>query len=181
MGYANMETSNVSSQSAKSQNLQKELPSLSLVLSLKNYNKDTGRWHGKIQLHGRPAEVDIRMFSSGFPVWGEILVNEGPASERWGFEERPEGVKYNLIKAHLPTMLMPHATAPGGGFAGVGIYLALKKILKDPKKSIPVGDISLRRSRVQGPGGTHFVKAVIDELSELTRAVKTAFVQPGTV
>lgn len=157
----------------------RELPSLSLILSLPNYNKQTGRWHGKIKLHGRIATVDITMFDSKFPVWGEISVNEGPGNERWRFEEKAGGVSYQLINAHLPTMLVPHASAPGGGFHGVGIYLRLKKILKDAKRSvIPVENVSLRRSRVQGPGGARFLKSVVDELSDLASALKSTLVTP---
>jgi|SRR3989344_789156 len=158
----------------------REIPSLSLILSLPNYDRKTGHWHGRIRLHGRIATVDITMFDSKFPVWGEIAVDEVPGKERWRFEEKAQGVSYQLISANLPTMLIPHATAPGGAFHGVGIYLALKKILKDAKKSIiPVEEISLKRSRVQGPGGIRFLKSVVDELSELASALKTSIVNPA--
>ncbi len=157
----------------------RELPSLSLILSLPNYNKVTGRWQGQIRLHGRIAKVSITMFATKFPVWGEISVNEGPGSERWRFEEKAGGVSYRLINAHLPTMLIPHATAPGGVFHGVGVFLALKKLLKDPKKGIPVEDISLKRSKVQGPGGIRFLNSVVEELSELATALKSTLTAPA--
>lgn len=158
---------------------QQELPSLSLVLSLPTYNKETGRWHGRIRLHGRIAKVDITMFSSKFPIWGQISVSEGPATEQWRFKEKADGVDYHLINAHLPTMLIPHAAAPGGMLHGVGVHIALKKFLKDPKVRIPIEWISLQRSKVHGPGGVHFLKSVIDELSELSSAIRTSLPSPA--
>ncbi|OGY09835.1 MAG: hypothetical protein A2782_03555 [Candidatus Blackburnbacteria bacterium RIFCSPHIGHO2_01_FULL_43_15b] len=153
--------------------LSRELPSLSFVLALPDYNLESGKWHGRIVLRGRIADINITMFNTKtFPVWGEVLVVSGTSSERWKFEEKADSLEGNLISDRPSSLLLSDVVAPEQRRYGVGFSLALKRTLPDPHERIRTDDVRWSRSKIGGVGNTHNVAAVVGELAELVHSIR---------
>src|SRR3990167_4492586 len=149
-----------------------ELPSLSLITSLRKFSKPRGEWKGTINLRNLKVEVSIHLFDTGFPVHTRIDVKQGESHENWRMIETRDAMRLELTSASPATIIAPDIAEPEERFSGVGADIALKHPRK-PREPLVVGDIDFSRSRITG-SGIHSVGNVITELAEMASALRLA-------
>ncbi|TSC90131.1 MAG: hypothetical protein G01um10145_235 [Microgenomates group bacterium Gr01-1014_5] len=149
-----------------------ELPSLSLITSLRKFNRPKGEWNGTINLRGLEVKVSIHLFDTGFPVHTRIDVKQGESHENWRMIETRNAMKLELTSASPATIIAPDIAEPEERFSGVGADIALKRPRK-LRKPLMVGDIDFGRSNITG-SGLHSVRKVIAELAEMASALRLA-------
>lgn len=148
-----------------------ELPSLSLITSLKKFSKPKGEWHGTIKLRGLEVEVSIHLFDAGFPVHTRIEVRRGEGHENWRMTETRDRMKLELTSASPATIIAPDIAEPEEHFSGVGADIAFKRPHK-LREPLLIGDIDFGRSNITGSG--HSVRNAIAELTEMASALRLA-------
>ncbi len=149
-----------------------ELLSLSLITSLKKFNRPKGEWKGKIKLRNLEVEVSIHLFDTGFPVHTRIDVKQGESHENWRMTETRDAMRLELTSASPATIIAPDIAEPEERFSGVGADIALKRPHK-LREPLMVGDIDFGRSNITG-SGRHSVRNVITELAEMASALRLA-------
>ncbi|MBI4028742.1 MAG: hypothetical protein HY376_00015 [Candidatus Blackburnbacteria bacterium] len=155
--------------------LSQELPSLSFVLSLPDYDPEKGLWHGRVNVHGRSVDISLTMYDSDtFPVWAVVSVSSGGAAEEWKFEQKADSIKWGLVANKPQTMLLPHVVAPQQQCYGVGFSLGLRRPMHDPHGRICTDDINWHRSTISGAEGAGNVVLAANELVDVVRAIRAS-------
>ncbi|MDO8452483.1 MAG: hypothetical protein Q7S79_01905 [bacterium] len=153
---------------------QKELPSFDFFLSLPDFSRRAGNWHGQRKLNGAPALIEVTAYTDqgGFPVIGTIGVSQGAGKEQWRYKVETHGAAYSFCSANQRTLASQHFS-PRKVQYECGIKLKFIKPLRSPKEGITPDNIDPKGSEIYGSSsGT--VSEVVQDLCSLTRTIQAS-------